>query len=283
MTAKQNLAERLGYAESDRLLIVNCDDYGSSHAANTAIEKCLDAGLATSATLMVPCPWAREAASRAEERQLPVGVHLTLTAEYPGYSWRALTGGKTLHDKDGFMPRTTQEVWARADLRETEDECRAQVQQALDWGVDVTHLDVHMGTLQLDARFFDIYLKLAVEFGLPMRMVGLRQEERLGFDCRTRAAKSGIVFTDNFISPRWGVPARDTLFETLHSLRPGVSEIYLHPVEEGAELRGYDREHPSLRAADFECLMDAKLKSIRDAHGIVPLSFKPLRDLMRRD
>ncbi len=280
--AKQNLAERLGYAESDRLLIVNCDDFGSSHAANTAIEKCLDASLATSATLMVPCPWAREAARRAKERNLPVGVHLTLTAEYPGYRWRAITGGKSLHDKDGFMPRTTQEVWTKADLSEAEEECEAQVQQALDWGVDVTHLDAHMGTLQLDARFFEIYLKLAIEFRLPVRMVSARQEQQLGFDCRARAAKAGILFTDSFISPPWGTPARQPLFDALHSLRPGVSEIFLHPVEEGAELRGYDLEQPALRAADFDCLMDSRMKTIRDEHGIVPMSFRPLRDLMRK-
>jgi predicted glycoside hydrolase/deacetylase ChbG (UPF0249 family) len=283
VTAKQNLAERLGYTESDRLLIVNCDDFGSSHAANVAIEKCLDAGLATSATLMVPCPWAREAASRAEEKHLPVGVHLTLTAEYPGYRWRSLTNGKSLLDRDGFMPRTTQEVWAQADLRETTEECRAQIERALDWGVDVTHLDSHMGTLQLDESFFELYLQLAVEFRLPLRMVGAHQEQRLGFDCRTRPAKAGIIFTDNFISPPWGAPARGPLTDALHALRPGVSEIFLHPVGEGAELRGYDHESAALRAADFDCLMDVGLRKIRDDHGIIPISFAPLRDLMRRD
>ena len=36
MTA--SLAERLGYGADERLLIVNCDDIGSSHAANVAIE-----------------------------------------------------------------------------------------------------------------------------------------------------------------------------------------------------------------------------------------------------
>jgi hypothetical protein len=31
-----SLAERLGYRPDDRLLIVNCDDLGSSHSANVA-------------------------------------------------------------------------------------------------------------------------------------------------------------------------------------------------------------------------------------------------------
>jgi predicted glycoside hydrolase/deacetylase ChbG (UPF0249 family) len=279
LTEKRNLAERLGYEESDRLLIINCDDFGSSHAANVAIEASIRDGIATSATMMVPCPWAREAAARANG--LAVGVHLTLTAEYPGYRWRSLTNAKSLHDKDGFLPRTAEEVWDRADVAEAEEECRAQVQQALDWGVDVTHVDSHMGTVQVDPRFFEIYLKLAIEFRLPMRMVSARGEERLGFPSRSRAAGAGILFPDNFISPRWGTPARDTLIDSLHALRPGISEIYLHPVEDGAELRGYDHEHPSLRAADYACLMDKHLKDVVAEHQIVPISFRPLRELMR--
>ena len=61
--AKTSLAERLGYGADDRLLIVNCDDLGSSHGANAAIHRALVYGaISTSASLMVPCPWAREAA-----------------------------------------------------------------------------------------------------------------------------------------------------------------------------------------------------------------------------
>jgi len=279
VTLKTNLARRLGYEESDRLLIINCDDFGSSHAANAAIEASIRDGIASSATMMVPCPWAREAASRSGG--LPVGVHLTLTAEYPGYRWRSLTNAKSLHDKDGFLPRTAKEVWDSANLTDAERECRAQVEQALDWGVDVTHLDSHMGTVQIDPRFFEIYLKLAIEFRLPLRMVSARQEQQLGFECRSRATAAGILFPDNFISPIWGTPARDRLVESLNGLRPGVSEIYLHPVEDGPELRGYDHENPSLRAADYACLMDQQLKNVAADHQIKTISFQPLRELLR--
>ena len=119
-------------------------------------------GWATSATLMVPCPWAFEAVSQAAG--LDIGVHLTLTAEYPGYRWRSLTGGASLHDADGFMPATAEAVFANADITEVRAECRAQIDQALAWGVDVTHLDSHMGTVQTDARFYDVYAQLAAEY-----------------------------------------------------------------------------------------------------------------------
>jgi chitin disaccharide deacetylase len=59
---KPPLAQRLGYGQDDRLLIVNCDDLGSSHGANVATYRAAVYGVATSATMMVPCPWTREAA-----------------------------------------------------------------------------------------------------------------------------------------------------------------------------------------------------------------------------
>src|SRR3546814_4394759 len=78
--AVTTLAERLGYGPEDRLLIINCDDLGSCHAANLGTYEALRDGIATSATPMVPCPWARAAASRY--RGEDVGVHHTPTAEH---------------------------------------------------------------------------------------------------------------------------------------------------------------------------------------------------------
>ena len=91
------LAERLGYAADAKLLIVSCDDLGLTHAGNVASYDALRHGLATSASLMVPCPWARDAAGgyRGED----VGVHLTLNAEfeplYESLGFRSLGRGQT--------------------------------------------------------------------------------------------------------------------------------------------------------------------------------------------
>ena len=78
MSDTPTLAQRLGYRADDRLLIINCDDLGMCHSANEGVYDSLRNGLGTSATLMVPCPWAREAAS--QYRGEDVGVHLTLNA-----------------------------------------------------------------------------------------------------------------------------------------------------------------------------------------------------------
>ena len=162
------LSERLGFGPDDRLLIVNCDDLGSSYAANVACYEALRSGVATSATLMVPAPWAREAAARYMGED--VGVHLTLNAEYDLYRWGPITHAPSLLDGDGGFPRTVQDVWDHADIDEVRKELRAQIERAILWGFDISHLDSHMGTLQLKPEFFDVYLELAVDFGLPLRL-----------------------------------------------------------------------------------------------------------------
>ncbi len=167
-----SLAERLGYAEDAKLLILNCDDLGFCHAANVGVYQALRDGLATSASLMVPCPWARGAA--AGYRGDDVGVHLTVNAEFDLYRWGPITHAPSLLDGDGGFPRTVEDVWDHADLDEVRRECRAQIERAILWGFDVSHLDAHMGTMQIKSEFFDVYLDLAVEFRLPLRLSGRR-------------------------------------------------------------------------------------------------------------
>ena len=193
--SEPTLAQRLGYPADARLVIINADDLGSCHSANVGVFECLHTGTVTSATLMVPCPWAREASSRY--RGEDVGVHLTLNAEYELYRWGPITIAPSLLGGDGGFPRTIEDVWDHADLDEVRRECRAQIERAILWGFDVSHLDSHMGTLQLRPEFFDIYLDMAIEFGLPLRMVGPGMERFLGFPARAVAAEAGAVFTDH--------------------------------------------------------------------------------------
>ena len=102
------LAERLGHDADARLLIVNCDDLGMCDSANEGVYHSLRHGFATSATLMVPCPWAREAA--AQYRGEDVGVHLTLTSEWELYRWGPITQAPSLLGGDGGFPRTIEDA-----------------------------------------------------------------------------------------------------------------------------------------------------------------------------
>jgi len=274
----ETLAERLGCGPDARLVIINCDDIGSSHSANCASLEAMEKGVATSATLMVPCPWAKQAVELFRGKD--VGVHLTLTAEYPTYRWRSLTGAASLHDADGCLPATIEEVWRRADLADVARECRAQIDQALAWGVDVTHLDSHMGTLQLEPRYFDLYLQLGAEYRLPLRMAGRRAEGRQSFPVRAPAAARGIVSTDEF-EFRWKDSTAALMARRVPMMAPGVTEFLLHPVLDGPELRGYDFDAAQVRVDDHACAISHDIAALLAAEHVERISFRPLRDLQR--
>ncbi len=274
----QSLVERLGYAPDARLAILNCDDLGSSHAANLAALEAVEQGVATSATLMVPCPWALEAVQLFKGKD--VGVHLTLTAEYPTYRWRSLTGAASLHDDQGFLPDNTKAVFDNAKLEDVRAECRAQIDQALAWGVDVTHLDSHMGANQTDARFYEIYLELAEAYRLPVRMAGRNAETQLGFPVRGPAQERGLLHPDDFIF-RWKDSTAELMARRVPKLAPGVTEFIFHPVLDGPELRGYDLEAAQVRVDDHACAVAPETRALLEAEGVQAISFRPLRDLQR--
>ena len=198
-----NLAQRLGYAADAKLVIINADDLGSCHSANVGVYECLATGTVTSATLMVPCPWAREASSRY--RGEDIGVHLTLNAEYELYRWGPITYAPSLLGGDGGFPRTVEDVWDHADLDEVRRECRAQIERAILWGFDVSHLDAHMGTLQLRPEFFDVYLELATR----LRAASAHGERghgalrRLSRPCGGRRMPAPSSPTTSASSPEW--------------------------------------------------------------------------------
>jgi len=241
-----SLAEALGFAPDARVLILNADDLGLSHATNVGTYEALRSGLATSASLMVPCPWAREAASRY--RGEDVGVHLTLNAEHERYRWGPITQAPSLLDGDGGFPRTVDDLWDHADLDEVRRELRAQVERAILWGFDVSHLDSHMGALQLRPEFFDVYLDLAVDFGLPIRLSGASSERAIGFPFRQLAAEEGVLF---------------------------------HPALDTPEQRAFDEDWAA-RVDDHHLVtFDAELPARLGRAGVELIGYRQLRELQR--
>src|SRR5215469_12075434 len=82
----------LGYPGNGRLLIINADDFGRSHASNVATLRALTEGVVSSTTLMVPCPWALHAMQLLTEHpEISFGVHLTIVSESSRYRWGPLT------------------------------------------------------------------------------------------------------------------------------------------------------------------------------------------------
>ncbi len=273
------VAQRLGADPDTRLLILNCADLGFCHASSTGVYDALRFGLGTSASLLVPAPWAREAASRF--RGDDVGVRLTLNAEHDLYRWGPITQAPSLLDGDGGFPRTVTDVWDHADLDEVRRECRAQIERAVLWGFDISHIDAHMDALMLRPEFFDIYLELALDFGLPLRLPDAAVEPSVGFPIRSLAAAEGVLFADHaFTIPAHG--GRDVLLDIVATLAPGVTEVTLHPAADSDELRAAATDWES-RVSDRTLLVDdPEVASAMAESGATRIGYRPLREAMRR-
>ena len=230
-----SLAERLGFKSTDKILIINGDDAGNSHAANAATIDAIENGLMTSATIMVPCPWFPEIAAYAKlHPQSDFGLHLTHTSEWKGVKWGPVASKSEvpgLVDPQGYLWPDIMNVYKNATPEQAYLEARAQVQKALAAGIDVTHLDSHMGALQYNDAYFQVYRRLAKEFDLPIRM-GSQEVLAAGGGGHQRGQldSDGVVYTDYLIhgSRKQGEPMADYWKRMLKDLKPGVTELYIH-------------------------------------------------------
>jgi hypothetical protein len=210
-----------------------------------------------------------------------VGVRLTLNAEHDLYRWGPITQAPSLLDGDGGFPRTVSDVWDHADLDEVRRECRAQVERAVLWGFDISHLDAHLDALLMRPEFFDIYLELAVDFALPLRVLSAEAEPNVGFPVRQLAAAEGVLFADRYAT----LPPRDTrqaFLDLVAGLEPGLTEVTLRPAIDTPELRAITGDWEA-RVADHVLLVaDRGLDRAIAEAGVTLIGYRPLHEAMRR-
>jgi predicted glycoside hydrolase/deacetylase ChbG (UPF0249 family) len=278
VTAEISLAERLGHRPDDRLVIISCDDLGSCHAANVGVFEALHNGVATCASIMVPAPWAGHAARTA----LPtddIGVHLTLNAEHECYRWGPITHAPSLQSGEGGFPRSLEDLWEHADPAEVLRELRAQIERAIAWGLDVTHLAPHLTAITLRPEFFDVYLDLAVEFVLPVRLPSTITAEQAGFPFRRLAAEEGVVFPDHF-DHDWRAGSADRVFGAIDDLQAGVTEIHVQPAIDTPEVRALGA-YTQGWIDDLELVTGDALRDRLSSSGATLIGYRDLRAAMR--
>ena len=283
----KSTAERLGYVADARVLIVNADDFGMCHDQNEGVIRGLTDGLFTSSTILVTCPWFEEAADFARSNPAAdLGVHLTLTAEWDPYKWGPVLGRRavpSLVDERGYLWQTVAQVYEHARLDEAESELRAQIEKALAAGIDVTHLDSHMGTLQLRADYHEIYTRLANEYRVPIRLASRRRMRDGGMGAiLDQLDACGIVTPDHLVFE--GPPAvgetESYWTNLIRTLKPGVTEVLCHPAYARDELKSCARD-AFQREADFRYFTSEKPRSLIAEERVELVGFRKLRDLMR--
>ena len=152
-------------------MVVHVDDVGMCHGANQAYLELSASGFVTSGSVMVPCPWFLEVAeAAATDARLDLGVHLTLTAEKTHYKWRPISdvgADSGLVDGNGFFWPDVSSLRSNCAPEAAAVEMRAQLDRALAAGIDVTHLDAHVGAT-IAPEFVESYVRLGEDYGLPI-------------------------------------------------------------------------------------------------------------------
>lgn len=287
------------YEKFDGRIVLHQDDVGMCHGANVAFSELSNLGSITSGSVMVPCPWFREAAEMAASNtSLDLGVHLTLTAEKEFYRWRPLTStskSSGLVDDDGYMWRDVSSVRRNANVDAVALELRAQIDFALATGFDVTHLDAHMGAT-LSPEFCEIYIGLGVEYQLPVlltkklsdygpnnHVVGVTDEQFVEFVVIAEDKRMPIfdrVLETDF--NRKSVTALDDLaYQTMFTKNlTGLTFAALHPNAPG-EVEVIEPNQFHVRTQEYEIFSSKNYLSWLAKKEIKPIGMREFRDEMR--
>jgi hypothetical protein len=288
-----SLLEDLGLRSDERAVVVHVDDVGMSEPANQGALDAM-AGAATCGSIMVPCPGFESIARTCRARpELDLGVHLTLNAEYASVRWGPLRRDVPgLVSPDGGMWRTSADTVQHASADEVDAELRAQVDRALDAGIDVTHLDAHMGTV-FDPKFLGVYAGLARDYRLPVFIPRVRRAdlEAQGLPPSLapyaaiieQAEQDGFPVFDHFDADSLSfAPGKGEAHNRarLERLGAGLSYLITHCARGGPELQRITADWRQ-RAEEHRIYSDGTMARALGERGMRPIGMRPLRALLR--
>lgn len=287
---------KLGFSENDRVVITHADDVGMCHASIQAYEDLFDFGTLKSGAVMVPCAWFPAAADI--QRRLPdadLGAHLVLTSEWQFYRWRPLTARlaeSTLVDDEGFFPRTGLEVQERGDADEAMLELEAQIQRALQFGIDVTHADMHMGAIG-HPKFIAGYIQLISKYRLPPLIPHGDKEMYASFGVDEATYEMVKAMTDYLIQQNipmvdfaTGLPLDNpknqlALAKRMFSeLKPGLTHFIIHPSIDTPELRAITPDW-ECRVENYKVFLSDEFKKHLENEDIKLIGYRAVREAMR--
>ncbi len=249
----ENWAKRLGYGADRRVLIVHADDAGLTASTNAAVIRLMETGHASSTSIMAPCPAAGEIARwAAGHPELDIGVHATLTAEWPATRWSPVCRAEDvpgLCAHDGGLFATVVDVAAHSTAEELLQEVGAQVEAIRGAGVEVTHIDSHMGALYTSAAGFAGWWELARAYGVAVPVPQITRgtlplyRSRMGW-ITPELVEALLAVPGPKLSSYLGCPdaptfaaLREAALAQVLALPAGLHLLYVHPADDSRELR----------------------------------------------
>ncbi|MFC1604634.1 polysaccharide deacetylase family protein [Planctomycetota bacterium] len=295
----QTFAERLGWPEGTRAVIFHVDDAGMSHNSNMGAIKAIENGVATSMSIMMPCPWVPEMSAYVNEHpQVDAGVHLTLTAEWKKYRWGPVAGKPAvpgLVDSEGCLWHGVADVAGHATADEVEAEMRAQIDKALAMGIKPTHLDSHMGTC-FHPLYLERYVKVGIEKQIPILMMGGHMQhisataeaaslKPMVYLIANKVWNAGLPVIDDLVTSPTSADTyegrKEQLITLLREMKPGITEIIVHCTVQTEVFSHISGSGPK-REAETQLMTDPDVKKFIENEGIILTTWRELHERRQR-
>lgn len=311
-----NYSVKLGWKPTDKVIILHVDDVGMSYEANHGAIEAMEHGVASSCSVMMPCPWVPEYMHYLKEHpKTDAGLHLTLTSEWRDYRWGPVAGVKIvpgLTDQEGALHYDVPAVAMHATPDEVDTEIHAQLDRARKMGWEPTHLDSHMGTLFSSPAYLAKYIQLGIEQHIPIMLPGghntlMKKTNPVNDEWLLSLKKTQQDFLKETGKRLWdsGLPVIDDLhnmsyewvptpamkskadlrkfktqkyIESFKDLQPGVTFVIMH-CSIASDIFPHISDSGPLRQADLEAMMDPAFKKYLDKEGIIVTTW---REMMER-
>lgn len=290
------LLKKLGYSDTDRLVIIHTDDIGMCQAALQAFEDLWDFGTISSGAVMVPCPWFPATAKYCRKNpEVDMGVHATLNSEWEAYRWGPISTRDPqsgLMDKDGYFHQWHPAVYDQALPEAVEVEVNAQVERALAAGIDITHIDSHMGTI-MHPKFVQAYLQAGMSRQIPnmlprasaqgFSMMGINAESLADYQpILAQLEEQGLPMLDGLAA----LPLEHSddhiglAKKLLTELPVGVTHFIFHPSVDTPELRTIAPDWRA-RVANYNAFISKEMKDFIKNSGIQVIGYRKIKDALR--
>ena len=290
------LLKKLGLSDTDKVVIIHADDIGMCQASIQAFKDLWEVGTITSGAVMVPCPWFPATAQICRENpEMDMGVHATLNAEWESYRWGPVSTRDQLSglmDAEGYFHQWQAAVYQNAKPEAVAVEVNMQIERAMAAGIDLTHVDSHMGTI-MNPLFIQSYIQSAAGRLLPNMLprVSATGAEMMGISADELQAYTPIMQQ----LESQGIPMLDGLFtmplehaddhigvakKILSELPVGISHFILHPSTDMPELRAICPDWQA-RVANYNAFMSDELKGFIKNSDIRLIGYRQIRNAMR--
>jgi predicted glycoside hydrolase/deacetylase ChbG (UPF0249 family) len=292
--AAETWAERLGYPADKRVVILHASHGGAAYEFNRPSQQALGEGSLQSASVIVPGPWFPQYALWCRDNnRFDVGVCLTLSSPNGLCRWRpvtAFTEVPSLVDVDGYFCRSLLQVALRADVEEVQRELHRQIEQARKAGIRPTHLIPHQGVLLTRPDLLEVYLRTAEKYWIPAVMIELTPAHV------ERLREEGFPLTQEIIDlvTRYRLPKlddlqsvpdadsyeakRESFFDLIRGLQPGITQITLSPADETAALKAVSPRWQN-HVWEAKLLADPAVRQFLKKQGVLLTNWV---DMMRR-